>query len=461
MRCREALDRLNQPAPFDWQSDTELLEHLKTCPACARQAEVARELRQAFAEASVPDEADDIGWPEQIHRVETAAGSLSHQPKETLIMSTLKRQWKLRPKLSAGIVVAAIVLLAAAVIPFKFDQTVGFEVAVAGVNRDLALNQNRLDEFLKQLGLTNAKIHVTGCDSTCRLIVSSLESPVEADLVARAFEEIANVDVNISLNEVTEEVSGTVITHAIQKIFVFEGGDGLTPARCDSLLIRIAEDTCLGGVLFVAEDSLSQGHALGATWVDSAAAANGRSPFIMQTMHVELNNDSAGSACALIQPDQIVNGRLTPEARAALEAQGYTVEETSNADGTLTLSLTRNDGGKSENVVFNVRTDTSDSLAKESTLPEGFELSQNYPNPFNPETTIGFTIPKSEHVTLDIFNINGQKVRTLVDEVKPAGQYSVRWNATSNSGERVASGVYLYRLTAGEYSTSRKMTLLK
>ena len=89
-------------------------------------------------------------------------------------------------------------------------------------------------------------------------------------------------------------------------------------------------------------------------------------------------------------------------------------------------------------------------------IPETFTLSQNYPNPFNPSTTIRFTLPRSGHVELKVFNALGQEVATLVNEEKVAGAYSVRWNAGN-----LASGVYFYRLKAAEYIDTRKLLLLK
>ena len=94
-------------------------------------------------------------------------------------------------------------------------------------------------------------------------------------------------------------------------------------------------------------------------------------------------------------------------------------------------------------------------------IGERFGLSQNMPNPFNPKTTIAFSLSTPSDVVLEIFDVAGRKVTTLVDGQLPAGPYNAEWNGYSDGGERVASGVYFYRLTAGDRETSRKMVLLK
>lgn len=98
---------------------------------------------------------------------------------------------------------------------------------------------------------------------------------------------------------------------------------------------------------------------------------------------------------------------------------------------------------------------------EDEVLPEGFALDQNYPNPFNPNTTISYSLPSATHVTLEIYNVLGQRVRTLVDQSQEAGQHLVDWNSTDQSGNAVASGVYFYRLTTSEQTLSKKMLLLK
>jgi len=99
-------------------------------------------------------------------------------------------------------------------------------------------------------------------------------------------------------------------------------------------------------------------------------------------------------------------------------------------------------------------------------LPNTFELYQNRPNPFNPLTTIDFYIEGddfsgAEKVTLEVFNILGQKVKTLIDEALASGQYSAVWDGTDEYGEQSASGIYLYRLRVGDANQTKKMMLLK
>jgi hypothetical protein len=93
---------------------------------------------------------------------------------------------------------------------------------------------------------------------------------------------------------------------------------------------------------------------------------------------------------------------------------------------------------------------------KVPTQPKEYILSQNYPNPFNPTTTINYSIPKAGHVNLTVYNALGSKVATVVNEYKQAGSYSVQFNARN-----LASGIYLYRLESGNYSSAKKFILLK
>jgi len=125
-----------------------------------------------------------------------------------------------------------------------------------------------------------------------------------------------------------------------------------------------------------------------------------------------------------------------------------------------------------DTVMFNIlnffgkmMTEVSDEVDN-NLLPVGFSLEQNYPNPFNPTTTIKYTVQNnggsfSDRITLKVFNILGREVRTLVDEIQPPGNYSVQWDGADCDDNRVASGIYFYRLTCDNKSISKKMILLK
>ncbi len=95
------------------------------------------------------------------------------------------------------------------------------------------------------------------------------------------------------------------------------------------------------------------------------------------------------------------------------------------------------------------------------TLPTDFNLSQNYPNPFNPSTKISFSLPKASEVTLEVFNVLGKRVALLASGFHEAGESTVTWDAVTDDGQPVASGMYFYRLKAGAFSQTRKMVLLK
>lgn len=96
-----------------------------------------------------------------------------------------------------------------------------------------------------------------------------------------------------------------------------------------------------------------------------------------------------------------------------------------------------------------------------SAIPVTFQLEQNYPNPFNPTTTITFALPNRSNVKLTIFNMLGQEVATLVDREMTAGRHTVSWNGRNADGSEAASGIYLYRLTADDFTDVKKMLYLK
>jgi hypothetical protein len=139
-------------------------------------------------------------------------------------------------------------------------------------------------------------------------------------------------------------------------------------------------------------------------------------------------------------------------------------------DGTLrfdSIQLTYNPGSAAEGTIYfddlrllkKVSVDVDEPTA---ILPSAFALYQNYPNPFNPETTIRYQIPNDRHhVVLAIYDVMGKIVKTLVDAEQPAGDYTIRWDGKAADGKPVTSGTYLYKLTAGEFAQTKRMTLVR
>lgn len=106
-----------------------------------------------------------------------------------------------------------------------------------------------------------------------------------------------------------------------------------------------------------------------------------------------------------------------------------------------------------------IPTDVDDPSS--TTLPKTFQVNQNYPNPFNPSTTISYSLPTRSEVEIVIFNILGQRVTTLDEGIQSAGEHTVVWNGVNDSGGVVATGVYFYRVRAGDNVSTKKMLLLK
>ena len=119
-----------------------------------------------------------------------------------------------------------------------------------------------------------------------------------------------------------------------------------------------------------------------------------------------------------------------------------TVQQTLNLEKLLTVSFT---GASTVNSEF-----------ERLGVPTDFELNQNYPNPFNPSSTINFGIPEASDVRIDVFNMLGQHISTLVDGKMQAGYHSVIFEASS-----LSSGIYIYRIVAGDFVQTKRMMLIK
>ena len=93
--------------------------------------------------------------------------------------------------------------------------------------------------------------------------------------------------------------------------------------------------------------------------------------------------------------------------------------------------------------------------------PNTYSLHQNYPNPFNPKTQIRYDLKNDVNVRIDIFDLKGNKIKTLIDESQSNGHKAIYWDATNDYGQKVSAGMYIYTIKADNYFQSRKMLFLK
>lgn len=195
------------------------------------------------------------------------------------------------------------------------------------------------------------------------------------------------------------------------------------------------------------------------------------------------------SDLAAIHPEQVTMGERTihltassqgtgvGEAQVCMTLRGRTMfEGETDQDGQISCDVNLDDVGEmslvvtksdfvpyEDSITITLTSDVDDDEGDEGGIPS-FELSQNHPNPFNPATSIHYSVTgvrMPAHTTLKIYNILGQKVRTLVDEAKEADDHIVVWDGKDDSGNDLSSGIYFYTLEVGDYRETKKMTLIK
>jgi hypothetical protein len=185
------------------------------------------------------------------------------------------------------------------------------------------------------------------------------------------------------------------------------------------------------------------------------------------TLFIELGglNPGVGYDQVIVTGTAQLGGKLDVSAINNFEPQvGQTFEILSADSVTGTFEEIVTHGGLGINVTYNTNSVTItitsplaiDDPRGDTSIPASYSLEQNYPNPFNPSTTIRFQIPHSEFVTLKVYDLTGREVAVLVNGQKPAGSYRIEFDAG-----KLASGMYFYRLNAGEFQQIRKMVLLR
>ena len=240
MRCHQARRRMTavQWAQSAIAKDQQLLDHLKNCPACTHLARTEQRLQQAFTTVDTTNTSDSISWSDQKVQVEAAVALNSRkQTKETSIMSNIAKQLKRRPRLSLSLGVMAVLIALAALVPFKYDQTVGYEVAFAGVDPELAMDDAKIDDLLARLGVGECVVDVSDCAATCKLKISELKSPDDARLVAAAFDGLENVELISDVSPVVIKLKTTLLARAKNQAFSHATSEGATDEEIYEIVI--------------------------------------------------------------------------------------------------------------------------------------------------------------------------------------------------------------------------------
>ncbi|UCD64099.1 MAG: T9SS type A sorting domain-containing protein [Candidatus Zixiibacteriota bacterium] len=425
MRCHEAKERLTRlaSARSAIDIDDDLREHLKTCRRCAGQYRAALDLRSSLERASGSDDTETVSLAALRTRTEAQVESASKEAERMNVMAKVVDQMK-RPRYSLPAAAVAAVVLLAVILPLRFGNPVEYEVAFANVDPALAQDGTTLRMILSEIEMPDVDVTVGSCEEDCKLTISSIKSEEELGKLIAVFEKSANAIV-VSANEVRYD-------HGVRLYFS------------------------------VSEDQLEQMRKINIRI----------SPRVQQMVNVVVP--------AVIEASRQVEGQFKGEAVVILEKSDgvYRVKSYEPGDNSIWIKIVmpgggiahrfRNDDGSADTFLQGCdidpsflhegkETETENALAKGTDgLPGEFSLGQNYPNPFNPATDIQFTLPHATHVKLEVFNIMGQRVSTLVDRQMGAGTHSVTFD-----GGQLASGTYLYRLQAGDKVETKKMSLVK
>lgn len=218
MRCSEAKSRLSHSVALD---DRELLKHLKRCPKCAEEARLSGVMRSILGAASVDDREGMMPMAEARAMIEAASriSATSHRNGLRKVRQEKTRSVSVRrPLVGFGVAIAVAALIVMVLTPFEDEQIIGYEVNVAGIQRELVEDNTMLCDLLYKLGLDDADVDILGCDTTCRVQVLYLKSRDEVQLVLAAMSEINSGDLTTNVRTIRSTSSGTFLDRSNEDI---------------------------------------------------------------------------------------------------------------------------------------------------------------------------------------------------------------------------------------------------
>jgi hypothetical protein len=423
MRCEEVRRRLAELSTREDARDcgADIRAHVAMCPRCAQHVRAQAELSSSLRDASVSDQTDVVPFAAVRTLVENRAAQITNAKTWSLVMSRIARSFT-RPAYLIPSVVAVVAVLALTLFPWKVDQPGGYKVAFAGVDKDLALQQFGVQRVLDRLGIADADVEVGDCEASCNLTIKDLRDEAEVGKVVSVMFQLSDCQ----LLEVAREDDGRVYDAANNKFVVDPQGSATCEfvnqlSEDDQEQVRVVVREVRFGDRPEPEWTSDDGHTLKLTAIKDCS-----------------------TPCS---PD---------------DTHGDSMTLTFDVCGGSILNKIDENAMRIGDEPVELELDPLSEDAATSGPISDFQLNQNYPNPFNAGTTISFTAPDGGGaVTLEVFNIRGQLVKSLADEHVSAGIHEISWDGTDAKGDPVASGIYLYRLKAGDYVETKKMSLLK
>ncbi|UCC44078.1 MAG: hypothetical protein JSU65_13355 [Candidatus Zixiibacteriota bacterium] len=218
MKCREARNRLtgSRRAESSGTDDRDLKDHLEHCRRCAQYAASANLLVEALNEAGKVKAGDVV--PVSVLKARIEAGAAASARTAGRLPRSLFLGW-LRPgtAIAAGALVVGVVLILA-LVPFQYHKTIGYDIAFAGVNKELAEDDERICDLLHELGLVEAAVDVLECELTCSLMIIDLKSEQEVALVVTALSNLNDSDLTTNVIPLRATASGSLLDQANERL---------------------------------------------------------------------------------------------------------------------------------------------------------------------------------------------------------------------------------------------------